>query len=146
MSRKVKNLKKKVFFNASVVLAGLHSPSGGSAKVLNWSKKGKIKGIISEVVLDEIRRHADKINLTPKTLEKKIGEFVVILPAPPENIKYRRIVKDFGDIHLFSSSEEIKVDYLVSLDKKHVLSLVKKIKKFKILSPGELIREIGKND
>lgn len=144
MKRKVKNLKKKVFFNASVVLAGFHSPSGGSAKILNWSKKGKIKGVISEIVLDEIRRHAEKINLTPKVLKKRVEKFMFILPAPPENKKYRRIVKDFGDIHLFSSSEEIKADYLVSLDKKHILSLAKKIKKFKILTPGELIREIEK--
>ena len=50
-----------------------------------------------------------------------------------------KLVKDFGDIHLFESAESLRVDYLVSLDKKHVLSLARKVKSFKIVSPGGLI-------
>ena len=53
--------------------------------------------------------------------------------------KFKKIVQDVGDIHLFTSAKDLKVDYLVSLDKKHVLSLKNKVKIFKVVSPGELI-------
>ena len=135
-----------VFINASVILAGLKSPSGGSAKVLKWAEKGKIRGVISEVVLDEALKHSNKVNLSPIKIEKEINKVVKIIPAPEKEIRrYRNIVKDMGDIHLFTSSENLKTDYLVSLDKKHVLSLSKRIKKYKIISPGELIKRLEKN-
>jgi len=43
-----------VLFNASVVLAGLKSPQGGSGELLLWSKQKKIQGLISEAILDEV--------------------------------------------------------------------------------------------
>ncbi|MBI5123209.1 hypothetical protein HZA75_05110, partial [Candidatus Roizmanbacteria bacterium] len=44
-----KNLKTPiVFFNASVIIAGFISPTGGSAKLLQWTKENKITGVISE--------------------------------------------------------------------------------------------------
>ena len=133
-----------VFFNASVILAGLNSPKGGSAKVLNLSAKGKIKGFVSEIVVLEAKRHAKKIGLTPDSLEKKLKTKVKVITAPNKlATKYNKLVKDAGDLHLFTSTEAIKSDYLVSLDKKHVLSLSPKIKTFKILSPGEMIRELS---
>lgn len=140
-------MKKKplVFLNASVILAGLNSPMGGSAAVLNLSKQGIIKGFISEVVLDETKRHADKIGLNPNQLEQKLRNFVKIAPAPKRLSKtYYSIVLDMGDIHLFTSAEELKVDYLISLDKKHILSLIDRIKIFSILSPGEFLEKESK--
>ena len=133
--------KPLVFFNASVILAGLHSPSGGSAKVLNWSKTGEIKGCISELVLLEAIKHADKIKMNKILLEKEILDIInFITPAPLKlDQKFKKIVQDVGDIHLFTSAKDLKVDYLVSLDKKHVLSLKNKVKIFKVVSPGELI-------
>lgn len=132
---------KKVFFNASVVLAGLRSPSGGSAKILNWVEEKKIRGFVSEVVLDEILRHVIKVGLTQRKVAKKLKKMLVEVVSAPKELggKYTRLVKDFGDVHLLVSAESLGVDYLVSLDKKHVLSLAKKIKRFRIVSPGELI-------
>ncbi len=136
---------KKVFFNASVILAGLRSPSGGSAKLLDWVKKGKVEGFISEVVLDEVLKHVVKVGLTEKLVMEKLKVVAMKIAPAPEKVgnKYFGMVKDLGDIHLFVSAEFLKVDYLVSLDKKHVLSLVGKIKKFGIVSPGELIEKLS---
>ena len=58
------------------------------------------------------------------------------------DVKYKKIVKDVGDTHLFTSAENSKVHYLVSLDRKYILSLSKKIKKFKIITLGELIEKL----
>ena len=135
---------KKVFFNASVILAGLRSPAGGSAKVLSWVKKSKIEGYISEVVLDEVLKHAVKVGLTEKLVMRRLKSMSMRTSLAPERLgrKYSKVVKDLGDVHLFESAESLKVDYLVSLDKKHVFSLADKIKKFEIVSPGKLIEKL----
>lgn len=131
-----------VFFNTSVILAGLYSPGGGSAKLLRLVKKGLIKGVISEIVLDEIRRRAEKIGWKNETAERQILLiFKKILPPPELSAvkKWTKTVIDTGDAHVLASAQEVKASFLVSLDKKHLLVLKKKVKKLKIVSPGELI-------
>ena len=142
MKKKAKDLKRKVFFNASVILAGLKSPKGGSAKVLRWAKQGKFLAFISEIVADEVERNLGKLGLKKEKFEK-IKDSFKILPPPillPE--KYQKIAKDKGDVHLFASAKSAGADYLVSLDQKHVLSLAGKIKEFKIISPANLIERM----
>jgi putative PIN family toxin of toxin-antitoxin system len=134
---KCKHHKPLVLFNASVIIAGIYNPSGGSGKILNWVKKKKIIGIISEIILDEVNKHI-KNSGTEKTL--------LITSAPAEKAvkRYRSVVIDDGDAHVLASAKEGSADYLVSLDKKHLLSLKEKIKEFKIVSPRELIKELQK--
>lgn len=111
--------------------------------MLGWAKSGKIIGVTSEIVLDEARIHAKRIRLSSGSLEKKVFDHLKVCRAPKSvDKKYSKLVTDIGDIHLFTSSEKLKADYLVSLDKKHVLSLNKKIRKFKIVSPGDLITQL----
>lgn len=138
-------MKKRVisvFFNASVVLAGFKSPKGGSGKILSWAKQRKVKGVISEIILDEILRNSLKIGFDKLVLEKKIKEIFQIEVAPKPEIvkKYNSIVIYFGDAHVLASAEQAKTEYLVSLDQKHILILKDKIKVFKIVTPGELIQ------
>lgn len=58
--------------------------------------------------------------------------------------KFSKIVIDAGDAHVLASCRETKAQFLVTLDKKHLLILGKKIKWTKIVSPGELI-ELGQS-
>lgn len=137
--------KPRVFFNASVILAGLNSSAGGSALLLKWAKEKKIKGVISEVVLAETLRHAQKIGWEEKKMEQTIlAIFQQVLPAPKtqEVEIWKEIVIDPGDAHLFASAMKTKCDFLVSLDKKHVLILKDKIKNLKIVSSAELIEQL----
>lgn len=136
-----------VFFNASVILAGLYSPSGGSAKLLKLSKQKLIKGVISEIVFDETVKHASKIRLKKEEVKKLVLTiFSNIYPAPKEKTvnRYKKVVIDYGDAHLLASAKEIKADFLVTLDKKHLLVLQKKIKKIRIVSPKQLIEKLSK--
>ena len=145
----MKNLERKpiVFFNASVILAGLKSPNGGSAKLLNWVKENKIIGIISETVIEEVLKNTNKISLTKEKALKLISQIFLIVKSP--NKKYFSVFKDIvldeGDIHLLVSAKNVKANFLVSLDKKHILSLKNKIKDFKIVSPKELIEFLKLN-
>lgn len=139
------NSKPKVFFNASVILAGLKSPTGGSGRLLNWSRNQRINGVISEIVADEAVRHANKIGFKPTHIRLAIKTiFRQILEAPAERnvAKFNKIVIDLGDAHILASCYEIKPDFLVTLDKKHLLILQGKIKWMKIVSPGELIARL----
>lgn len=139
---KRKNLKPKVFFNASVILSGLKSPKGGSGKLLYLTKQKQIIGIISEIILDEALRHAEKIGFEKEVLEQSVlAVFNPIIPAPTsESVKiYEKISLDLGDAHVLASYTESKADFLVTLDKKHLLILQGKIKKVTIVSPGELL-------
>ena len=71
MLKNQKNLRLRVLFNASVVLSGLKSPKGGSGKLLQFVKLGKIDGKISEVIYDEIFKTSSKNLVYQKSKWKK---------------------------------------------------------------------------
>lgn len=146
MPKNQNNLKPKVFFNASVILAGLKSPAGGSGKLLNWCRGQKINGVISEIVMDETVRHASKIDVKPAHVRltmKTIFDQILEAPAEKNVAKFGKIVIDPGDAHILASCHEAKPDFLVTLDKKHLLILQKRIKWINIVSPGELIENLN---
>jgi len=137
------NLKKRVFFNASVILAGLRMLGGGSGKILSWAKQRKISGIISEIILDEVSRNSPKINRSRNWILSQSRIIFAKISSPPglNNVNhYKNIVIDYGDAHVLASAKEKKADFLVTLDKKHLLVLKNKIKDFNIVTPGELIK------
>lgn len=139
----------RVFFDASVILAGLNSPSGGSAKVLNWVKQRKIEGIISELILDEVIRRAPKIGKSHKAANQQVQSIFSFITPPPtlRSIKqYQKTVTDTGDAHVLAACRDTNSQFLISLDKKHILSLKnKRSLPFKILTPGELINLLSSN-
>lgn len=131
-----------VLFNASVVLAGLKSRTGGSGELLQWVKQSKIKGIISETIFDEVLRNAERIGFTRQQTEKSTNDiFIQISQAPKEKTveQFKEEVLDLGDAHVLASAKEAEVQFLVTLDKKHLLVLKDRIKTFRIVSPGQLI-------
>lgn len=149
MQKKQRPLKRKVFFNASVVLAGLKSPSGGSAKLLTWSRTKKIDGSISEIVLDEVIRNSHKIGFEEKRTKlwlKSIFGHIHQAPKIETIKKYEKVVIDEGDAHVLASCHELKANFLVTLDKKHLLILKKKIEWLKIVTPGSLIEILSREN
>ena len=147
MKKKQKNLKPKVLFNASVVLAGLRSPEGGSGKLLLFVRKSLIEGRISEIIFDEVLGHSKQLGLSTNFVGKKcLKLFGTLLPSPNEElvIKYKKIVIDEGDAHVLASCFEAKVKFLATLDRKHLLVLKGKIRGLKIVTPGELIELLSK--
>lgn len=136
----------KVFFNASVIIAGLHSPDGGSGKLLSWVREKKINGVISETVLDEVGKHIDKTGLTKDIAIRMVMALFPLVSDAPKKInveKYHNLVIDHGDSHVLASCETLKVSHLVSLDKKHILILAGNIRMFRIVSPKQLIESLS---
>lgn len=127
-------------------MSGIHSPNGGSAKLLKWVKSKKITGVISETILEEIKRRSYKINLSAQAAEEKVLEiFLSVNPAPKQSITnlFLSKVLDQGDAHVFAGAKENNCSYLVSHDQKHILILKNKIKKLKIVTPKELIESLS---
>ena len=125
----------------------MRSPKGGSGKLLELVRTGKIDGKISEIVFDEVLRHSGKLGLNPVSAAIKNTQiFKGILPAPDESTvkKCKKLVIDEGDAHILASCKEGKIKYLVTLDKKHLLVLNSKIKGLNIITPGGLIGIVEK--
>lgn len=142
------NLLPFVLFNASVILAGLKSPNGGSGCLLNLVKKREMVGVISETILDEVLRHSERVEKQPDQIQNIVIGIFKVHEAPHGNLieYYKKIVFDYGDAHVLASARETKVDYLVTLDKKHLLAIKDNIREFKIVSPGELLSFIRKRE
>ena len=136
----------RVFFNASVILSGLNSPTGGSAKLLLWVKQKKIKGIISQIILEEVIHRAPKLGLKSNAVELQVQSIFKFILPPPKAVTtslYKEITLDPGDAHVLASCHETSCQFLVSLDQKHILSLKHKTLPFHVVSPGELIKQLS---
>ncbi|MBI4226532.1 hypothetical protein HY612_05470, partial [Candidatus Roizmanbacteria bacterium] len=71
-----------VFFNASVIIAGLRSPNGGSAKLLNFTKQRKIAAIVSNIIVNEVLKHQVKISMNHYQIIDYLEKRFHILPEP----------------------------------------------------------------
>jgi putative PIN family toxin of toxin-antitoxin system len=132
----------RVIFNASVIFSAYYSLTGASHALFDLLQQKRIIGIVSETILDELLRHAHKIPMDTELLRRSIDKnFTTIVSAPSEkNVAfYKKFVQDEGDAHLFATYIETHADYLVSLDKHHVLALKGKLKGIAILSPAALL-------
>ncbi|OGH19975.1 MAG: putative toxin-antitoxin system toxin component, PIN family [Candidatus Levybacteria bacterium RIFCSPHIGHO2_02_FULL_37_13] len=139
----------RVFFDASVIIAALLSPTGGSSMLLQHIKSKVFIGITSQTVLEEILEK-DK----PKKLKRsyeKIGQFIVnsglIIreSITAEEIEPFKDYVEEEDAHLFAGALLTKCAYLVSLDKKHVVrpDIKKKFLPLRIVTPKELLEEMS---
>ncbi|OHA62120.1 MAG: hypothetical protein A2117_00670 [Candidatus Wildermuthbacteria bacterium GWA2_46_15] len=132
-----------VFFNASVILAGLKSSTGASRKLLEWAAQGKIRAVVSEVVLDEVWRNLRKLDISEALLKKIVISFrIEKAPAGKELKRFKKLLVDPDDVHILTSAKRADADFLVTLDKKHILVLQRKIQWTKIVSPGELFKTL----
>ena len=137
----------KVFLDASVIIAALLSPSGGSAKVIEFARQRLVVGIVSQTVIFEVEAKSAKI----KRSEVQIGEFINknrILVRGRINLSqiepYVGKV-ELDDAHVVAGAQLTKCDYLVTLDKKHLLreDIRREFKPLKIVSPKEILEELG---
>lgn len=138
----------RVFFDASVIIAALLSPSGGSSILINYARQKLLIGITSQTVIEEIIEEDkfEKIQKTKEEIEKFIAESQLLVRKalnPTEIDQYEGQI-DLEDAHLIAGAKLTSCEYLVSLDKKHLLraDIKKKFLPLKIVSPKELLEEI----
>lgn len=142
--------KYRVFFDASIIIAALLSPTGGSALLLQYIKIGKIIGITSQTTIEEILEEdkPQKINRSRKEIEQFIGKSGLLIRESitlEEVMEYNNLV-DSEDAHLIAGANLTKCSHLATLDKKHLLraDIAQKFLPLKIVSPKDLLEEIVK--
>jgi len=138
----------KVYLDASVIIAALLSPAGGSAKLLEFVKLGIVVGVSSQTVIDEVEAHSLKIRQRPKEIRKFIQENSIIVRERIDELElelFKGLIEE-EDIHVAAGARLTKCDYLVTLDKKHLLKEeVKKIlKPIKVVAPKEILIDLTK--
>ena len=52
--------KSIIFLDSSVLIAGLYSDKGGSAKILELIKEKKLTGFISPSIIEETKRNVER--------------------------------------------------------------------------------------
>lgn len=115
----------KIFLDASVILSGLASVSGGSRKLFDVTKKHKLKLMATPLVVAEVARHLPKLNIEVEQLRSILSDKVIhIIQDPDEKTirKFSRICQDESDAHVLAGATLSGASVLVSLDKKHILT------------------------
>jgi len=139
----------KVFMDALVIIAALISPTGGSAKIVNFIQKGLIVGIVSQTVIFEVEAHNLKINKSKEAIGRFINDnnFLVRRAITMEEIAPYTGQVDIDDIHLIAGAKLTKCNFLITLDKKHLLreDIRQKFNDFKIVSPKEFLDFVAPN-
>ena len=138
----------RVFFDASVIIAALLSPSGGSSQLLKYIKLSKIMGITSQTVIEEILEEDKfiRIKKSQREIEQLVADSRLIVRksiTKGEIAPYQGLA-DIEDAHLIAGAKLTRCRYLVTLDKKHLLrpDIQKKFLPLKIVSPGQLLEEL----
>ena len=114
-----------VFLDASVVLSGLISSTGGSGKLLKAGAKNKIKLVITEKIVLEMVTQLRKVRVQRKTLAHLLSSRTIRIISTPneEKIgKFLPVLDDPDDAHVLAGAVVAGADVLVSLDKKHILT------------------------
>jgi len=135
-----------VTLDTSVIIAGLMSSSGGSAKIIQ-ACDSELSCAVSDSTEGEIARNVDKLggvlltNFKALLSTRTIG---FVKPSPASVDKFTSFT-DPDDAHLLAACEEWDADYLVSLNRKHLLDNEKAhtATKARVVSPGDLILLLG---
>ncbi len=139
----------RVFVDSSVLFAACFSTTGASAEVIRLGIRGEIALFVSDVVLEETRR-----NLTD--LPRRAEEAVMQLDRFLENADLtevratKRQVQEANkytvlkDAPIVAAAKKARVDFLVSLDRKHLVGVaeVARRSKLRIVLPEELIKHL----
>lgn len=134
----------KVVIDSSVWIAGIGSRAGfASEAILKSYKNPNIEIFISSEIITEIKRNLikkfkfeDFLAEKAETVIKNLcdGNIAVFLNE-------ERVVKSINpkDRHILLLCQEVGADYLVTFDRKHLLSL-KKYQKTLIMEPRDFIK------
>ncbi|MBI3743698.1 MAG: PIN domain-containing protein [Chloroflexi bacterium] len=139
-------MAQSVFFDASVLVAASKSPSGGSAVSLELCQGRRFRMVVTERVLLEART-----NIEEKFGDEELVRFYrrladakprVIGPPSRESVAVCDHVTAPKDVHVLAAAVECKAAYLLTLDRKHLLTpkVLRVGFPFRTMTPGEFLQ------
>ncbi len=134
----------KVFVDTSVLIAGVASVTGASAAVLDLSEAESIQMVISRQVLVETDRNfAAKLPGLITQFRQFMQNLAPLMVEDPPKAAVERAAALIAqkDAAILVAALEAKVDYLMTLDKKHFLKpKVKENIPIEVCTPADFLR------
>ena len=139
----------KVFLDANVLFAAAYSQKGGSFEIINLAKENKVKVYTSRLAIKEAEK-----NLRDKSTDEAIDRFYNIFNELDINliqIDSLNAKKKFGeltgekDAPILAAALKSNSDFLITLDRKHLLNIHKKLGDLKIVTPGTFIEQYNES-
>jgi putative PIN family toxin of toxin-antitoxin system len=136
--------KIKVFIDTSVLISGVASLTGASAAVLDLCEAESIQILISRQVLVEADRNfSAKLPGLVNEFRQFIRNLVPLMVEDPPAAAVERAASliDRKDAAILAAAIESKVDFLITLDKKHFLKQkVQRNIPIEICTPSDFLR------
>jgi predicted nucleic acid-binding protein len=137
--------RASIFLDTSALFAGIWSPEGGGRMILKLGEVGAIRLLISAQVLDEIestlrRKAPDLLGLLTLLLARSnVG--IVPSPTPEALQKSQALTGHSGDAQVLAAAWVARVDYFVTLDRKHFLDnlALRDAVPFPVGTPGDFL-------
>jgi len=133
-----------VFLDSSCWIAATLNPTGGAGKIVKLASLGCLAVVVSPVVMGEVLKI-----LSEKFGQEELEDFVTSLAIPEfystlrpskEECEAWSEVTDASDCHVLAAAFSSGCDFLVTLDKRHLLTnLVRDKFMSPVLSPGEFL-------
>lgn len=139
-----------LFLDSSALIAGIISEAGASRVLLLLAESGHITATISEQVLTECERAiARKVpqalgDLRQAILASRVQ--IVRDPSLEDVLENRNLISHAADVPIVLAAMRAKVDYLVTLNRKHFIddSLVAEKSGLRIGTPGDALDWVRK--
>lgn len=135
----------RLFFDASVLIAGAKSPGGGSALLLEACRVGGFQAVVSQGVLIEVVRNLhDDLAAWDRIRDFRVGISWEVTRTPnEEHAALYSLVIHPKDAHVLAAAVDARCTFLLTLDRRHFLteSLRRADLPLIILSPGDFIRD-----
>lgn len=137
----------KAFLDANIYFAAARSPLRGSGFVLELAKKGKLEVFITREVLKEAERNLrlkEDVRVLVRYYENLKFTKLKIITKGKAKKKFEKIINE-KDALVLAGAGKSKVDYLVTLDRKHFFTNKMRLARlpFKIVTSGQLIEELS---
>lgn len=122
------------------------SPNGGSAKIIQFVRLKEVLGITSQTVVEEIEKHSIKVNKTAAEIRLFINDSKILVRKKITKLEakpYQDLVEE-DDLHVITGAKLTHSNYLITLDKKHLLKEAVKrlVKPLKIVSPKDYLQKL----
>jgi len=116
----------RLFFDASVLIAAAHSPTGGSGYLLEACRRGRFKAVVTRLILIEAER-----NIKAKLGEEDLLRFYQLLGSvdfivePPVSARevadYSHLIEE-KDAHVLAAAVKSCAQFLLTLDIRHFMT------------------------
>jgi predicted nucleic acid-binding protein len=136
--------KPRAFLDTSALFAGIWSSEGGARFILKLGEAGAIQLVVNTLVLTEIERTLrakSPGSLGPLALLLDRCQVEIISAGEGSLLRAQSLVAHPGDAQIIASALESKIEFLITLDRKHFvdnLDLCRAVD-FRVGTPGDFL-------